>query len=119
MMETSIALAVLAIVVLFCQRRFIMNSMEVSLTIPTQVEIENALVFGSRLYGPEGRHIYLPHSRRLAELVLSVRFELSVSRSLTQFLCDFYAFWPFWMFPSCTRYVSHVGIKIRSENFLK
>ena len=45
---TSIALAILAIVYLFCQGRFIMNSMEGSQTIPTYVEYENALVFESR-----------------------------------------------------------------------
>ncbi len=52
---------------------------------------------------------------RLAELVLSVRFELIASRSLTQFLCKIYAFWPFWSSLSCMRYVSYVGIK---ENLL-
>ncbi len=52
---------------------------------------------------------------RLAELVLSVRFELIASRSLTQFLCKIYAFGPFWSSPSCTCYVSYVGIK---ENLL-
>jgi hypothetical protein len=41
-------MAILAIVYLFCQGRFIMNSMEGSQTIPTYVEYENALVFGSR-----------------------------------------------------------------------
>jgi hypothetical protein len=39
MMETSIALAVLAIVDLFCRGQFIMNSIEGSHTIPTLVEI--------------------------------------------------------------------------------
>ncbi len=52
---------------------------------------------------------------RLVELVLSVRYELIASRSLCQFLCKIYAFWPFWMVPSCTRYVSYVGNK---ENLL-
>ncbi len=52
---------------------------------------------------------------RLAELVLLVRFELIASRSLTQFLCKIYAFRPFWSCPSCTCYVSYVGIK---ENLL-
>ncbi len=51
----------------------------------------------------------------LAELVLSVRYELIASRSLCQFLCKIYAFWPFWVFPSCTCYVFYVGIK---ENLL-
>ena len=41
-------MAVSAIVVLFRQGRFIIDSMEGSQTIPTYVEYENALVFGSR-----------------------------------------------------------------------
>jgi hypothetical protein len=46
---TSIALAILAIVYLFYQGRFIMNLIEGSQTIPTFVDLKNALVFGSRL----------------------------------------------------------------------
>jgi len=42
------ALAVLANVYLFCQGRFIMNSMEGTQMIPAYVEYENTLVFGSR-----------------------------------------------------------------------
>ncbi len=37
MMETSIALAILAIVDLFCRGQFVMNSIEGSQTIPTLV----------------------------------------------------------------------------------
>jgi hypothetical protein len=46
---TLITLAILAIVVLFCQQGFIMNSMEGSQTIPTFLELKNALLLGSRL----------------------------------------------------------------------
>ena len=65
--------------------------------------------------GPRGPQLFATTAVRLAELVLSVRFELIASRSLTRFLCKIYAFWPFWSSPSCTRYVSYVGLK---ENLL-
>jgi hypothetical protein len=56
---TLIALAILAIVVLFCRRGFIMNSMEGSQTIPTFVELKNALLFGSRLNNNGSRQGYV------------------------------------------------------------
>jgi hypothetical protein len=69
----------------------------------------------SMLWARGAPQLFATTAVRLAELVLSVRYELIASRSLTQFLCKIYAFWPFWSSPSCTRYVSYVGIK---ENLL-
>ena len=58
-MMVSIAMAVLAIVVLFHQGRFIIDSMEGSQTIPTFVELKNALLFGSRLNNNGSRQGYV------------------------------------------------------------
>ena len=77
--------------------------------------IHSILRCSNTLWAQGAPQLFATTAVRLAELVLMVRYELIASRSLTQFLCKIYAFWPFWVFASCTRYVSYVGIK---ENLL-
>ncbi len=81
----------------------------------SQLVINNSSMSWIHLWARGAPQFFATTAVRLAELVLLVRYELIASRSLTQFLCKIYAFWPFWTSPSYTRYVSYVGIK---ENLL-